>query len=72
MTCGYGELEHRYGPRVHILDNPLLATALAHLSSPKVSHAELMGHLRMIYRSSLGRWNSGPQGASCCLPLPWG
>lgn len=51
MTCGYGELEHRYGPRVHILDNPLLATALAHLSSPKVSHAELMGHLRMIYRT---------------------
>jgi uracil phosphoribosyltransferase len=51
IPSGHGELEHRYGPRVHILDNPLLATALAHLSNPKVSHAGLMGHLRMIYRT---------------------
>ncbi|HIF39765.1 MAG TPA: uracil phosphoribosyltransferase [Planctomycetes bacterium] len=51
IPSGYGELEHRYGPRVHILDNPLLASALAHLSGPKVSHAGLMGYLRMIYRT---------------------
>ena len=51
MPRSYGELEHRYGPRVHILDNPLLATALVHLADPKVSHAGLMGHLRMIYRA---------------------
>ena len=50
-VSAFGELEHRYGPRVHILDNPLIATALANLSSPEVGHGEMMGHLRMIYQS---------------------
>ncbi len=43
------ELEHRYGERVHILDNPLINSALARIGSPDVSRIELYAHLRLVY-----------------------
>ncbi|MCK6448344.1 MAG: uracil phosphoribosyltransferase [Planctomycetes bacterium] len=47
------ELEHRYGPRVHVLDNLYLLSALARLSSPHVRHPEMTAILRSIYQALL-------------------
>ncbi|MCE9595663.1 MAG: uracil phosphoribosyltransferase [Planctomycetes bacterium] len=47
------ELEHRYGPRVHVLDNLYLLSALARLSSPEVRHPEMTSILRSIYQALL-------------------
>jgi uracil phosphoribosyltransferase len=44
-----GELEHRYGSAVRILDNPVIASALARIGSPEVSRVELYAHLRLVY-----------------------
>ncbi|MEO0651220.1 MAG: uracil phosphoribosyltransferase [Planctomycetota bacterium] len=49
MTTPAGELEHRYGERVHVLDNPLLWSACARISSADVSRVELYAHLRLVY-----------------------
>ena len=42
-------LTHRYGPDVHLLDDPFLATLLARIGSPDVSTAELPGLVRSAY-----------------------
>lgn len=47
------ELEHRYGPRVHILDNVYLLSALARIGSPEVAHRDLMALLRSVYQTLL-------------------
>lgn len=47
------ELPHRYGERVHILDNVYLLSALARIGSPKVAHRDLMALLRSVYQSLL-------------------
>lgn len=47
------ELLHRYGERVHILDNVYLLSALARIGSPKVAHRDLMALLRSVYQSLL-------------------
>ncbi len=48
-----GLLEHRYGPRVHILDNLLLLTLLARMGNPATPLSELHNGLRGVYRSLL-------------------
>jgi uracil phosphoribosyltransferase len=47
------ELEHRYGSRVHILDNLFLLTALARLGGKHVRHPEMTATLRGIYQIML-------------------
>jgi uracil phosphoribosyltransferase len=47
------ELEHRYGARVHILDNVYLLSALARIGSPQVAHRDLMALLRSVYQALL-------------------
>jgi uracil phosphoribosyltransferase len=47
------ELEHRYGPKVHILDNLYLLTALAKLSGRRIRHPEMTATLRRIYQIML-------------------
>ncbi len=44
-----GECAHAYGPRVHLLDNPLLNSAVARLGAPETSRAELFALLRAVY-----------------------
>jgi len=45
------ETEHHYGPRVHILKDAWLLTAMARIGSPEVSHPELLSLLRTVYHS---------------------
>jgi uracil phosphoribosyltransferase len=47
------ELHHRYGERVHILDNVYLLSALARIGSPQVAHRDLMALLRSVYQTLL-------------------
>lgn len=47
------ELAHRYGERVHILDNVYLLSALARIGSPNVAHRDLMALLRSVYQTLL-------------------
>lgn len=47
------ELAHRYGDRVHILDNVYLLSALARIGSPGVAHRDLMALLRSVYQTLL-------------------
>ena len=47
------ELKHRYGERVHILDNVYLLSALARIGSPAVAHRDLMALLRSVYQTLL-------------------
>jgi uracil phosphoribosyltransferase len=47
------ELEHRYGSKVHILDNLYLLTALAKLSGKRIKHPEMTATLRRIYQIML-------------------
>src|SRR4029079_1637316 len=47
------ELAHRYGERVHILDNVYLLSALARIGSPGVAHRDLMALLRSVYQTLL-------------------
>jgi uracil phosphoribosyltransferase len=41
--------EHRYGPQVTILDNPLIATAIARLGRDDVTRGEVWDQLRLVY-----------------------
>ncbi len=55
MRGGTGgwELPHRYGERVHILDNVYLLSALARIGSPNIAHRDLMALLRHVYQTLL-------------------
>jgi uracil phosphoribosyltransferase len=55
MRGGTGgwELAHRYGDRVHILDNVYLLSALARIGSPGIAHRDLMALLRHVYQTLL-------------------
>lgn len=55
MRGGSGgwELAHRYGERVHVLDNVYLLSALARIGSPNVAHRDLMALLRNVYQTML-------------------
>jgi uracil phosphoribosyltransferase len=50
---GGWELPHRYGGRVHVLDNVYLLSALARMGSPNVAHRDLMALLRSVYQTLL-------------------
>ena len=59
MSAGAGgELDHRYGPRVRVLDNPVIASALNRVGSPDVQRTELYAQLRLIY-TNLATWAFG-------------
>lgn len=45
------EIEHRYGERVHVLDDPFLTTHLARLCSPAVGQPEFNDLIRVLYTS---------------------
>ena len=47
------EIDHAYGDRVHILDDAFSRTALARLSSPEASRAEVLSLLRAANHSLL-------------------
>ncbi len=47
------ELEHGYGPKVHILDNLYLLTALSKLSGKRIRHPEMTATLRRVYQIML-------------------
>ena len=47
------EIEHGYGPRVHILDNLYLQSALARLSSPRTRLPQVVSILRTVYETLL-------------------
>jgi uracil phosphoribosyltransferase len=53
------ELLHYYGPRVHLLQDPWSATALARIGSPDITHTELLALVRSLYahlcRTALAR-----------------
>ena len=53
------EAPHHYGPRVHLLEDPWSASALARIGAPDVSHTELLALLRSLYaylsRAALAR-----------------
>ncbi len=48
-----GELEHGYGPGVHILSDPFLLTVLARIGQPDTSQREIRALLRTIYQRLL-------------------
>lgn len=43
------ELMHKYGPRVHILNNPFLLTMLARIGSPATKGPEVAELVRLVY-----------------------
>jgi uracil phosphoribosyltransferase len=45
------EMTHRYGPRVHILANPLALSLLARLGSPDTAHPAINAYLKMLYQT---------------------
>lgn len=45
------EIEHMYGPTIHLLDDPLSLTLLAHLSSPEPRLPEVLDLLRKLYHT---------------------
>lgn len=45
------EIEHAYGPRVHILDEPYLTTQLARLCTPEVTQPAFNTLIRELYTS---------------------
>jgi uracil phosphoribosyltransferase len=47
------ELEHRYGPKVHLLDNLYLLTALAKLGGLRIRQPEISATLRRVYQIML-------------------
>lgn len=49
------ELEHRYGPRVHLLSDPFLLALAARIGSPETTAPALMGLLRGFYSNLLAR-----------------
>ncbi len=44
------EIEHRYGPRVHLLSDPWMLATLARIGSPDVHAPEVIGLVRSAYR----------------------
>ena len=50
MSYRLSEIEHNYGPQVHILNNPSLSTWLAQLSSPKTFQPQINNFIEYIYR----------------------
>ena len=50
-----GEIEHRYGPRVHILDDVFLLSLLAKIGSSETKGPEVAGLLRIVYAVMLSR-----------------
>lgn len=50
---GVWEVEHGYGPRVHVLDNLFLQSALARLGSPEPRLHEVIQLLRAVYQTLL-------------------
>jgi uracil phosphoribosyltransferase len=52
-THSNAEVRHHYGPRVHILDDAWLATALARIGSPDVPRLELLALVRSVYHALL-------------------
>jgi uracil phosphoribosyltransferase len=46
---GQNELEHAYGDRVHLIDNPYLGTILARISAPGTPVREVVSLLRLAY-----------------------
>ena len=50
-TFGGWEQRHAYGPKVHILDNVYLLTALARLSGQDVRHPEMTSIVRDVYKA---------------------
>ncbi len=52
-NLGGWELDHAYGPKVHVLDNVYLLSALARLSGTEVRHPEMTGIVRDVYKTML-------------------
>ncbi len=50
MSYKLSEMEHQYGPQVHILDNPSLTTWLAQLSHPNCKQPQINNFIEYIYR----------------------
>ena len=50
MAYRISEIEHLYGPNVHILDDPFLTTVLAHLGSPETAQPKLNTLVNFLYR----------------------
>ena len=47
------EIEHKYGPRVHILNNPFLAGLLAQLCAPQTTQPGINHLVHMLYQQLL-------------------
>jgi uracil phosphoribosyltransferase len=50
-TFVLSEIEHRYGPHVHVLDDPFLTTQLAKLCSPETRQPQFNDLVAMLYTS---------------------
>jgi hypothetical protein len=48
------EVSHHYGPRVHWLQDPWSATALARVGTVEVPHTELLALVRSLYSHLCG------------------
>ena len=46
-------VEHHYGPRVHVIGGPWMASMLARIASPGVGQTELMALVRSVYQQLL-------------------
>ncbi len=51
MTFRTSQLEHRYGPNVHILTDPVLQTWAARLSSPQTMQPQINQLVEFLYQS---------------------
>ena len=49
-----GELDHHYGERVHLIENPFLRTVITRVSSDEASLPEVLNLLRVAYEMMLG------------------
>lgn len=47
----FSEIEHRYGPHVHVLDDPFLTTQLAKLCAPETGQPQFNEIVSMLYTS---------------------
>jgi uracil phosphoribosyltransferase len=53
MSFHLSEIEHNYGPGVHILDDPYLTTQLARLCSPETGQPTFNALIRALYTSMI-------------------
>lgn len=51
MNFRLNQLEHRYGPNVHVLTDPVLQTWLARLSSPQTMQPQINQLVEFLYQS---------------------